>query len=124
MNKFIILAAATLLVGCKGVPTGPVERGNASWYSRATNTPRNSGVTASGVPLQDNASTAAHKHLPLGSVVKFTNLLTGQSEIVTITDRGPYIRGRIIDVTVGVAKRTGFYSRGVTPCSVVPLTRN
>src|SRR2546423_3609258 len=55
--------------------------------------------TASGIPLDDNAMTAAHKSLPFGSRVKVTNKKNGNSVTVTITDRGPYVDGRCIDVT-------------------------
>lgn len=64
--------------------------------------------------MYDDGSTAAHRTLPFGTKVRFTNVSTGQSEILTITDRGPYTRGRIIDVTKGVAQRTGFYGNGLT----------
>lgn len=110
-----------VMTSCTTQPVVKTEHGKASWYSRATNTPRNTGITASGIPLYDDASVAAHKHLPFGTEVRFTNLVTGQSEIVKIIDRGPYVSGRIIDVSSGVAKRTGFYGRGVAPCKVEVL---
>lgn len=88
-----------------------VQSGEASWYSSKCNGGRK---TASGIKLVDHASTAAHKTLPFGTRVKVTNSKNGKSEIVKITDRGPYKRGRIIDVTAGVAQRLGFKSRGVT----------
>jgi rare lipoprotein A len=87
-----------------------VQSGEASWYS----TKCNSGTrTASGKPLQNYAATAAHKTLPFGTRVKVTHIKSGKSEIVTITDDGPHVKNRIIDVTIGVAKRLGFYSNGV-----------
>ena len=58
-------------------------------------------TTASGIPLDDNAMTAAHKTLPFGSTVKVTNKKTGHAVTVTITDRGPYVKGRCIDLTTG-----------------------
>ena len=72
--------------------------------------------TASGIPLDDNAMTAAHKSLPFGSKVKVTNKNNGNSAIVTITDRGPYVRGRCIDVTKACAKALGL--SGPAPVSV------
>ncbi len=96
------------------------EYGIASWY----NTNTNSGTrTASGRPLQNDALTAAHKEWPMGSKIKVTNLDNGRSEILTITDRGPFIRGRVIDVTMGSAKRLGFYENGLTKTKVELLTR-
>src|SRR5262249_53830912 len=60
--------------------------------------------TASGIPISDNAMTAAHKSLPFGSKVKVTNKTNGHAVTVTITDRGPYVKGRCIDVSkAGVA---------------------
>jgi rare lipoprotein A len=68
-----------------------VEHGKASWYSIRTNRGTR---TASGARLCDKGATAAHKTLPMGTKVRVTNQSNGKSEIVTITDRGPYIRGR------------------------------
>lgn len=97
-----------------------VQHGKASWYSVKTN----SGTrTASGELLSNEAATAAHKTLPMGTRVRVTNMTNGKSEIVRITDRGPYTKGRIIDVTVGCAERLGFYSRGVVPVKVEVLDR-
>jgi len=95
-----------------------VQHGKASWYSVKTNRGTR---TASGERLSNAAATAAHKTLPLGTKVRVTNMTNGKSEIVRITDRGPYTRGRIIDVTVGCAERLGFYSRGVVPVKVEVL---
>ena len=74
--------------------------------------------TASGEPLSNSAPTAAHRHLPFGTFVKVTNLRNARSQIVRITDRGPYIRGRIIDVTIGVGERLGMVNAGVVPVTV------
>jgi len=97
------------------------QRGKASWYSVRTNGGTH---TASGQRLQNHAATAAHKSLPLGTRVRVTNLVNGRSQVVTITDRGPYIAGRIIDVTIGTAKRLGFVNRGVVPVKVETVRRN
>jgi rare lipoprotein A len=96
------------------------EYGLASWYSIKTNLGRK---TASGHLLSNGASTAAHKKLPMGSKVRVTCLFNGKSEILHITDRGPYTKGRIIDLTIGSAKRLGFYSRGITKVKVELLSR-
>lgn len=92
-----------------------VEHGTASWYSVRTN---GGTQTASGQTLHDGAATAAHKSLPLGSKVRVTNLNNGRSQVVTINDRGPYIAGRIIDLTVGMAERLGFFGAGLAPVKV------
>lgn len=92
---------------------GAAESGIASVYST-----RESGGsrTASGVRLNDGALTAAHKSLPFGSKVKVTNHRNGKSVVVTITDRGPFVRGRIIDLTVAAASALGF--SGLAPVTV------
>ena len=74
--------------------------------------------TASGIPLDDNAMTAAHKSLPFGSTVKVTNKKNGHAVTVTITDRGPYVKGRCIDLSKAGARALGF--AGLAPVSVVP----
>jgi rare lipoprotein A len=97
-----------------------VQHGKASWYSIRTNRGTR---TASGQRLSDTAATAAHKTLPLGTKVRVTNQANGKSEVVTITDRGPYKRGRVIDVTIGVAERIGFAKRGIVPVKVEVLSK-
>lgn len=95
-----------------------VEHGKASWYCTGSNRGTR---TASGARLCNDSPTAAHKTLPMGTKVRVTNQANGKSEIVTINDRGPFIRGRIIDVTRGTAERLGFRSRGVAPVKVEVL---
>jgi rare lipoprotein A len=75
--------------------------------------------TASGIPINDNAMTAAHKSLPFGSKVKVTNKKNGQTVTVTIADRGPYVKGRCIDLSKAGAGALGF--AGLAPVSVVPV---
>jgi rare lipoprotein A len=75
--------------------------------------------TASGIPLNDNAMMAAHKSLPFGSKVKVTNKKNGHAVTVTITDRGPYVKGRCIDLSKAGAGALGF--AGLAPVSVVPV---
>ena len=92
-----------------------ILQGKMSFYSIRTNGGRH---TASGERLNNGANTAAHKTLPMGTMVKVTNLINGRSEVVRINDRGPYIKGRIIDVTVGVVKKLDFINAGVVPVEV------
>ncbi len=98
-----------------------IEHGKASWYSIRTN---RGTKTASGQRLDEKASTAAHKTLPMGTKVRVTNLANNKSEIVVINDRGPYIKGRVIDVTIGCAERLGFVKRGVVPVKVEVLAKH
>ena len=95
-----------------------VQTGKASWYSVRTNYGTR---TASGQRLSNEAATAAHKTLPMGTKVRVINESNGKSEVVTINDRGPYIKGRIIDVTIGAAERLGFAKRGVAAVRVEVL---
>jgi rare lipoprotein A len=73
--------------------------------------------TASGIPLNDNDMTAAHKSLPFGSKVRVINKKNGNAVTVTITDRGPYAKGRCIDLSRAGAGALGF--AGLAPVSVV-----
>src|SRR5688500_11069556 len=75
--------------------------GVASWYGPGFHGKR----TASGERFDQNDLTAAHRKLPLGSEVKVTNLENGRSIIVAINDRGPYIKGRVIDLSKAAARR-------------------
>ena len=91
-----------------------VQKGMASWYGPGFHGRR----TANGERFNQNALTAAHKHLPFGTKVKVTNLRTGQSVVVRINDRGPFIRGRVIDLSAGAAKKIGVHSSGVAPVAL------
>ena len=94
------------------------HHGKASWYEIKCN---GGTQTASGIPLRDHAMTAAHKTLPMGTKVRVTNKQNGKSVILKITDRGPYIKGRVIDVTKGAAQKLGFIKTGVVTCKVEVL---
>jgi rare lipoprotein A len=83
--------------------------GVASWYGRTNRHPR----TASGERFDDRALTAAHPRLPLGSRVRVTNLRNGRSVLVRVNDRGPFIPGRVIDVSKGAAQQLGFVDQGL-----------
>jgi peptidoglycan lytic transglycosylase len=89
----------------------------ASVYSLSDTSQRGT-KTASGIPVKDNAMTAAHKSLPFGSKAKVTNKKNGHAVTVTITDRGPYVKGRCIDLSQAGARALGF--AGLAPVSVVP----
>lgn len=79
--------------------------------------------TASGKSFKPGALTAASRKLPLNSKAKVTNLKTGQSTDVTITDRGPYKKDRVIDLSPAAADRIGLgHKEGVAPVEVKPIT--
>ena len=87
------------------------QSGVASWYSSLR-------VTASGERSHSGAMVAAHKSLPFGTLVRVTNKRNGRSVTVRIIDRGPYIRGRIIDLTPAGARAIGFYGAGLAPVRI------
>jgi len=84
------------------------EQGLATWYTA----PYKGRKAANGQVFSDRAFTAAHRTLPMGSLIKVTNLKTGQSAAMRITDRGPFVDGRILDLTIASAKATGVYRVG------------
>jgi rare lipoprotein A len=90
------------------------EVGLASWYGP----PYAGRKGADGTVYDQNAMTAAHLTLPMGTVVKVTNLANNESVVVKITDRGPFVRGRIIDLSLAAAKATGVYRAGVAKVKV------
>jgi rare lipoprotein A len=84
------------------------EVGLATWYTA----PYKGRKAANGQVFSDLALTAAHRTLPMGSLITVTNLRTGQSAAMRITDRGPFVDGRILDLTIASAKATGIYRTG------------
>lgn len=93
--------------------SGNVQSGMASYYGTESGS-----QTASGARYNPSAMTAAHRTLPFGTRVKVTNKRNGRSVVVTINDRGPFIRGRIIDLSTGAAGVIGMRSSGVAPVTV------
>jgi peptidoglycan lytic transglycosylase len=85
-----------------------VETGIASWYGAPYHNRRGS----NGQIYDMHAMTAAHRTLPLGSIVRVTNVQAGTSAIVRITDRGPFIEGRIVDLSQAAAKKIGLVQKG------------
>jgi rare lipoprotein A len=84
-----------------------VFSGKASYYSYQT------GKTASGSSFNRNLPTAAHRSLPFGTRVRVTDLATNRSVVVVITDRGPRVRDRVLDLSLGAARGLGITDRGV-----------
>ena len=99
------------LVAHLSEPVRPIKvwMGNASWYG-----PRFDGrTTANGERYDCEALTAAHPTLPFGSLVRIVNPQSGRYQLVRVNDRGPYLEGREIDVSLRVARNLGLVSRGV-----------
>jgi rare lipoprotein A len=98
----------------EGPSEPPEQRGLASWYGAA----HHGRPTSSGEPFDMHALTAAHLTLPLGTRVRVTALSTGRSVEVRINDRGPFVGGRIIDLSEEAARRLGSLNAGVIPVSL------
>jgi rare lipoprotein A len=96
---------------------GYSEQGVASWYGREFHGKR----TSSGEVYDMYALTAAHKTLPLPTTARVTSLTTGKSIIVRINDRGPFRKGRLIDLSYGAARELGFLSAGTDKVEVQAL---
>ena len=107
MKGRVVLFAASILSydfsPSNITPSAAGETGIASVYSHESGS-----ATASGQKLKREALTAAHRTLPFGSKVKVTNKTNGRTVVVTINDRGPFSRGRVIDVTPAAARVLGF----------------
>ncbi len=128
MNNKIAIALTILLTGVL-LPDGELAkhpdkvttlaatkemRGMASWYGRSFQ----GRPTASGERYNTNALTAAHRTLKFGTKVKVTNLNNGRSVIVRINDRGPFTKGRIIDLSGAAANKIGMIKTGVAPVKI------
>ncbi|HEY4250487.1 MAG TPA: septal ring lytic transglycosylase RlpA family protein [Roseomonas sp.] len=93
------------------------QQGLASYYAPRFRARR----TAQGGRFDPNSDTAAHRTLPLGTVARVTNLANGRSALVTIRDRGPHVRGRILDVSPRVAETLHMRDAGVTRVVLQPI---
>jgi rare lipoprotein A len=96
----------------KGKPIS-TEIGLASWYG-----PYNNRRAADGSVFDGMSMTAAHRTLPMGTTVRVTNLTTNQSVLVRITDRGPFVPGRTLDLSIAAAKEIGVYKMGIAKVKV------
>jgi rare lipoprotein A len=116
------LAVVVLVAACGGPSrqartTVPVKHpqntmsGMASWYGESQ-------TTASGERFNKHALTAAHRSLPLGTMVRVTNQKNGKSVIVRINDRGPYGHGRIIDLSEAAARQLDMIDAGLAPVTL------
>jgi rare lipoprotein A len=90
-------------------PALMTEVGLATWYAA----PYKGRRSANGEVFDDTAMTAAHRTLPMGSLIVVTNLTTGQWAAMRVSDRGPFVEGRVVDLTMASAKATGVYRAGV-----------
>ena len=109
MNKTaagaVALGAGLMLALSAG--SAAAQCGSASWYALYSK-------TASGERMNPAAMTAAHRSLPFGTKIKVTNQKNGKSVVVRINDRGPFIKGRVIDLSKAAAQQLGFIKSGHT----------
>jgi rare lipoprotein A len=114
--RWAAMAAVAILAGASQAEAG-AQTGKASYYKSGHR-------TANGERFDPHGYTAAHRTLPFGTRVLVTNLKTGQSVIVRVNDRGPFIKSRIIDVSYGAAKVLGMTGSGVATVKIVPLQKS
>lgn len=115
MNKIVVTACFVFMAAVAGSTAADAAwTGKASYYGGR-------GRTASGGHV--GHLTAAHRTLPFGTKVRVTNLRNHRAVVVTINDRGPFVRGRIIDVSTGAAGALGMRGAGVAPVRVELVAR-
>ena len=120
MKRWLVVVA--LVAACGGRQARHTEpthhtnalRGMASWYGEGQ-------MTASGERFDKHKMTAAHRTLPMGTLVRVTNTRNGKSVVVRINDRGPYGHGRIIDLSEAAAKKLDMINAGVAPVTLEVL---
>ena len=91
-----------------------IQTGKASYYAKSFSGRR----TANGERLHHDSLTCAHRTYPFGTLLKVTNPANGKEVIVRVTDRGPYVKGRIIDLSVRAARELGILTQGIAPVTV------
>ncbi len=101
----VAIAAFVAVAGFQSGEASAAQCGKASWYSMGTR-------TASGERMNANALAAAHRSLPFGTRVRVDNLANGRSVVVRINDRGPFVGGRVIDLTRSAAQQIGMMHSG------------
>jgi rare lipoprotein A len=111
MQAFGLGFAALAALGLSTQADAASQCGKASWYKMGTR-------TANGERMNASALAAAHRSLPFGTRVRVDNLGNGRSVVVRINDRGPFVGGRVIDVTRGAAVRLGMIHSGVARVKV------
>ena len=104
----------------KKVPIGWTQVGIASWYGRDFH----GKYTSNGEVYNMYAYTAAHKTLPMNTIVKVTNLDNGKSVVVRVNDRGPFVKDRIIDLSYAAGKKLGLDKTGIAPVKLVVIGIN
>lgn len=111
-TKYAAAGAALFVMGIGALPAEAKDfSGKASWYSMGKR-------TASGAAYNPDGLSAAHRTLPFGTRLKVTNLRNGKTVRVVVNDRGPFVGGRVIDVSRGAARQLGMISSGTARVTV------
>jgi len=118
IHRLVLAAAAAMpFVASLSATEAAAQSGVASYYASAHHGRR----TASGERFNMHAMTAAHRSAPFGSRLRVTNLANGRSVVVRVNDRGPFVRGRIVDVSSGAANALGMKGAGTARVSLARL---
>ncbi len=115
MNKASVLLIIALFLSLTSL--AQTQRGKATFYSKRASGAR----TANGERLHHDSMTCAHRSYPFGTLLRVTNTMNGKEVVVRVNDRGPFIKGRIIDLSWGAAKAIGMLTAGVAPVLVEEL---
>lgn len=108
-----LVLASAMMLAVSSIPAS-AQCGRASWYALHSR-------TASGERMNPAAYTAAHRSLPFGTKIKVTNKRNGRTVVVRINDRGPFVRGRMLDLSRAAASKLGFVSSGHTSVCLAKL---
>ena len=111
-----LLTLIALITLCLPLPA-QTQSGKASYYAKNFNGRR----TASGERLHRDSLTCAHRNYPFGTMLRVTNMLNGRQVVVRVNDRGPFHKGRIIDLSWAAAKAIGIIAQGIAPVTVERL---
>ncbi len=114
--KTIPVASLALPFFLAAIPAAKAQSGLASWYAMHSR-------TACGERMNPSALTAAHRTLPCGTMIEVTNHHTGRVVTARVNDRGPFARGRIVDLSKGAAQHIGLVASGTAPVSIRVVER-
>jgi len=124
LHKLIIFLVSAAILGCSSTPPkneagwiGYTETGQASFYADKHQFKK----TASGGLYNHDLKTAAHRTIPLGSKIKVTNVGNGESVVVAVNDRGPFVKDRIVDLSKSAFSSIGSTSSGVISVQIVVI---
>lgn len=120
VSGVLLSSCAAISKGRADLDLGMKQRGVASWYGDDFH----GRTTASGERYDMHALTAAHRTLPLGTVVRIVNVVNGNHVTIRVNDRGPYVHGRILDLSYAAAKTLGMVQDGVSAIQLEVVGKN